>query len=204
MSKEYRVYLSGPISNIEPELATGWRNDAAKLLEPQFEIIDPMAWDNEFLIDPEAGAKRDLAELYHSSVVLLNLTHAPDPALLRGTTVELAMWGAWQIIEQSMGGVIHGPVVAVYKDKAQEESLYPWITMLAPKAFYDVEKAIQWLNLESSTWTTEGSAVNQPSDNSLTPSLGTETPPSGIVGPGGQPLSSETSSGPDTVESPTS
>lgn len=189
---QHRIYLCGPIQEVGPGPAAAWRLNAIEDLDEAFMPVNPLEWSSEYVGNMNGLMQRDIAELWHSSVLLVNFQEAPDRPLLRGTTVELAMWGAWQIPEQQTGNLIHGPVVGVFRDKQQMEKLGPWVTNLVPRTFFTLKDATTWLNLESSTWTIEDSGVEKPSDNSPTPSEDTVTPPSEILGPDGQALTSET------------
>jgi hypothetical protein len=185
---QHRIYLSGPIAEVGNDLALAWRMNAIEDLSEAFMTVNPLDWAHDYVGNMSGLMQRDIAELWHSSVLLVNFQEAPAKPLLRGTIVELAMWGAWQIPEQQTGQLIHGPVVGVYRDKKQVEKLGPWVTNLTPRTFFSLEDAITWLNLESSTWTIEETDAKQPSDNSPMPSEDTATPPSEILGPNGQAL----------------
>jgi hypothetical protein len=197
-SRKIKVYLGGPIKDVE--FPNEWRENAVAAFDSHLETVNPMDWQEVFHSDPASGARKDLGEMFACDVLLVNLTDAPEPAICAGTRAEVAMWGAWQIVEQMQQAVLHGPAVLVFKDEEQEKLFDPWVTMIGVKTFYDIEKAVQWLNLESSTWTTGGEPVNSSSPDSPESSSLMENPPSEIVGSDGQPLSSETLSGSDETE----
>lgn len=201
-NRKIKVYLSGPIAGVEDP--GSWRNDAVEAFDSHLEGVNPMDWQDLWEENPTACARKDLGEMFASDVLLVNLIDAPEGGPLAGTRAEVAMWGAWQIVEQMQQAVLHGPTILVFRDEEQEKELSPWITMIGVKVFYDIGKAVQWLNLESSTWTTGGEPVNSPSNSSQAPSSATESPQSVIVGSDGQPLSSGTPSGSDETEPPTS
>lgn len=200
--RKVKVYLSGPIADVEDPRY--WRDDAVKAFDSHVECRNPMDWQDVYDENAAAGARKDLGEMFGCDVLLVNLTDAPEGGPCAGTRAEVAMWGAWQIIEQMQEAVLHGPCILVFKDEEQEKRFEPWVTMIGRKTFYDIEKAVQWLNLESSTWTTGGEPVNSSSQGSPASSPDTENLQSEILGLDGQPLSSETLNGSDETEVPTS
>lgn len=181
--RKVKVYLSGPIADVEDPRY--WRDDAVKAFDSHVECRNPMDWQDVYDENAAAGARKDLGEMFGCDVLLVNLTDAPEGGPCAGTRAEVAMWGAWQIIEQMQEAVLHGPCILVFKDEEQEKRFEPWVTMIGRKTFYDIEKAVQWLNLESSTWTTGGEPVNASTDKS---NLEPEDASSGLVDMAGNPV----------------
>ena len=70
------VYLAGPINCCTDDECMGWRAEAKRLLEPMFDIIDPMDFDcrgREDLLAVEI-VQNDIYRIGMADVVLVNAT----------------------------------------------------------------------------------------------------------------------------------
>ena len=70
------VYLAGPINGCTDEESKGWRAEARRMLEPMFDIIDPMDFDcrgREDLLAVEI-VHNDIYRIGMADVVLVNAT----------------------------------------------------------------------------------------------------------------------------------
>jgi nucleoside 2-deoxyribosyltransferase len=88
MSKK-TVFLSGPIRGLPRDISLGWRKEATKELQENFEVIHALRGreDGETFGDPRAAVIRDLSDIRDSDLLLVN-DSVKDSSMI-GTSMEI-------------------------------------------------------------------------------------------------------------------
>lgn len=124
-----KVYLAGPIHNLEDEQCKDWRKYAKEKLH--CETLDPMDRDFRGLekIAEKMIVEGDKLDIMNATIVLVNYEHKNLSSI--GTAMEILF--AW---EQ------HKPVVIVTKD----ENPSPWLGYHSYAIFKELDDAIDYIN----------------------------------------------------------
>ena len=83
------IFLSGPMRGIPRRESLGWRNEVGKRLSGVFVVTNPFRGreDNETMPSSKGAVVRDIYDLKHADVVLVNDTF--ENASMIGTAMEL-------------------------------------------------------------------------------------------------------------------
>ncbi len=89
MNTKKTVFLSGPMRGLPRKDSLGWRNEATKLLSKKFNVLHAMRGreEKEVFSDPRTAVIRDLNDIVHSDILLVN-DMFPDASMI-GTSMEV-------------------------------------------------------------------------------------------------------------------
>ena len=83
------IFLSGPMRGIRREDSLAWRNEATKLLSANFNVLHALRGreKKETFTDSRAAVARDLSDIKHSDILLVNDT--VENCSMIGTSMEV-------------------------------------------------------------------------------------------------------------------
>lgn len=84
-----KIFLSGPMRGIPREESLGWRKEAVKLLEYNFDVLHAFRGreEKETFTDPRAAVVRDLSDVKNADILLVNDTEMNVGMI--GTSMEI-------------------------------------------------------------------------------------------------------------------
>ena len=84
-----KIFLSGPIRGVSRKESLAWRNEAAKLLEQNFNVLHAFRGreEKETFTDPRTAVIRDLSDIKSADILLVNDTI--ENCSMIGTSMEI-------------------------------------------------------------------------------------------------------------------
>ena len=84
-----KIFLSGPMRGVSREESLGWRKEAIKLLEKDFDVVHALRGreEKETFTDPRAAVIRDISDIKSSDIILVNDTI--ENCSMIGTSMEV-------------------------------------------------------------------------------------------------------------------
>ena len=128
--KRLTIYLSGPIMDEHNGAARAWREEAKRLLSPQFRLLDPM---RRKFIDRQVDSANeivefDLQDVRDADIILVNYN---KPSI--GTSMEV-FFAAYN----------EGKFVVSFSPFTFEESS-PWMVRFSTKILHSLEEAASYI-----------------------------------------------------------
>ena len=128
--KRLTIYLSGPIMDEHNGAARAWREEAKRLLSPQFRLLDPM---RRKFVDRQVDSANeivefDLQDVRDADIILVNYN---KPSI--GTSMEV-FFAAYN----------EGKFVVSFSPFTFEESS-PWMVRFSTKILHSLEEAAYYI-----------------------------------------------------------
>lgn len=128
--KRLTIYLSGPIMDEHNGAARAWREEAKRLLSPQFRLLDPM---RRKFVDRQVDSANeivefDLQDVRDADIILVNYN---KPSI--GTSMEV-FFAAYN----------EGKFVVSFSPFTFEESS-PWMVRFSTKILHSLEEAASYI-----------------------------------------------------------